>query len=181
MAARKKRKRTTTTSKKDLYPNYMTFTVTESAADTFTTSQIFTPIPRGPISGNKATIMEILEVQYYFPNIDMKDDGDQVFASLRMGPEPSNIGHVAEPNVIDVMYLESRLTTSGATLTLLPIIHKLQTHDGYGFLVATDSFYASVNSNNIGTAVTCNFRVYYRFVTVSITEYIGIVQSQQQS
>jgi hypothetical protein len=59
------------------------------------------------------------------------------------------------------------------------IRHDLQSNDGKGFLVAGDQLYFSfATSNTAGQSYLCA-RVHYRFVDVTVQEYVGIVQSQQ--
>lgn len=71
----------------------------------------------------------------------------------------------------------------------LPIVHDLTDGAGHGMLIATDSMYirSSLAGANGGLAGSGNVtytadilcEILYRFKEVGITEYVGIVQSQQ--
>lgn len=50
---------------------------------------------------------------------------------------------------------------------------------GHGVLVATDSIYIGIDSAGYANALTTGFKILYRLKTVSLAEYIGLVQSQQ--
>lgn len=50
---------------------------------------------------------------------------------------------------------------------------------GHGMLIGVDSLFARLASTATGSANTAYIRLYYRFKEVSLTEYVGIVQSQQ--
>jgi len=50
---------------------------------------------------------------------------------------------------------------------------------GHGILVATDSIFISCSQIGYTAAAPIAFKIMYRLKTVSLTEYIGIVQSQQ--
>jgi hypothetical protein len=68
-------------------------------------------------------------------------------------------------------------------------IHDLTDGAGHGILIATDNIYLGVNASlssfNLGDAdpivggVSAN--LIYRFKEIGLSEYIGIVQSQQSS
>lgn len=72
--------------------------------------------------------------------------------------------------------------------TSTPIIHDLTDGAGHGILIATDNVFLGAQQNialyttpagNYSTTVFCN--LLYRFKEVSLQEYIGIVQSQQNA
>jgi hypothetical protein len=50
---------------------------------------------------------------------------------------------------------------------------------GHGILVATDNIFIQASTNGQNTASLFRFKILYRFKSVSLVEYIGIVQSQQ--
>ena len=68
-----------------------------------------------------------------------------------------------------------------------PQTHDLTDDAGHGVLVASDKLWFFISNrysiNNTGTgagASTAIIRVLYRFKSVGLTEYIGLVQSQSQ-
>ena len=168
--------------RQDFFPNYMSWRVTESGADTFTTDKIFTPIPRSQVLiGNKATVMELLWWEVSVPNIQLDAAGEFIICNISTGGVPTDVLGINEGNTVTYKYVELALLTSGAALIEQPFRYDMQSKDGYGMLLATDAFHSSVTSTNTGIALIFDFRLYYRFVQIPVTEYIGIVQSQQTS
>lgn len=50
---------------------------------------------------------------------------------------------------------------------------------GNGILIATDNLYMCIGSENTGGSDDMTWKLLYRFRTVPVIEYVGIVQSQQ--
>lgn len=180
-----KRRRTNTGSTKDKYPNYMSFVLTQSANDTFTTRSISTPIPRTGISGgSKATIMEVTRIVFHMENMILEAAAQYVACSLSTGSVPTAISTFNEGTCIymeDVVMMLDVAVGSGGGILSKVYDHNMCTSDGFGVLVATDAIHFSVASANTVQCNTVECRMYYRLVQVPIVEYIGIVQSQQQS
>ncbi len=166
----------------DNFPNYMSFTLSTSANDTFTTTQISSPVPRVGIgANNKATIMEITSAWFQLITVAMNGADENLQFALSTGGTPTAIPTLSNPNcIISDKYKFSLVTTGGSYHPSL-MIYSMETFDGFGFLLATDSFHYSLDSNSTAGALTIDCRLYYRLVQIPITEYIGIVQSQQQS
>jgi len=61
----------------------------------------------------------------------------------------------------------------------MPKVIDLTDGMGHGILVASDYFFVQVDSDGIGAVITTYFKLLYRIKNVALTEYIGIVQSQQ--
>jgi hypothetical protein len=79
-----------------------------------------------------------------------------------------------DPKSFAMAFLDAPQTTVGA----FPVTIDLTDSNGNGMLIATDSLYV-VAANVSGTASEAICKVFYRLVNVGITEYVGIVQSQQ--
>lgn len=166
----------------DYFPNYMSWSITQTGNDDFTTDKIFTPIPRSQqMTGNKAIVMELLWMEVDFHNMKLNAADEELFSAISTGGVPTKIPTINEGNCISYLSRELCFTTSGAAMAVKPAIHNMQTNDGYGVLLGTDAFHASVDSLNTGIANQFHFRLYYRFVQIPITEFIGLVQSQQTS
>jgi len=165
----------------DKFPNFMSGQITLSAANTFTTQQVFTPIPRLKTSGNKATVMELLWIDLQWDGTDLIDVGDVVSGSMNTGVPPTATTDLSDPRTLVVSRWEMGLTTSGASLFKQPERHEMQSLDGYGTLLASDSFHVAATSVTQAAAVILNWRIYYRFVEITVAEFVGLVQSTQQS
>jgi len=166
----------------DRFPNYMTGVLTLSAANTFTTESIATPIPRLPTgSGATSTIMELLYLELDARNTDFLVTGDSVEFGISVGSTPASVIGIHQAQAVLAINLDYALATSGSVLLNMPIRHSLQEENGFGFLLAADTINTTGVSAGMAAATQFRWRLYYRFVNVSLTEYIGIVQSQSQT
>lgn len=96
--------------------------------------------------------------------------------------ELTNIAY-AEPTVIAFANRkwEGILNAGGSAFTSFegPDWQDLTDGSGHGVLIATDKVFLGVDTVGFPGAASFNFRMLYRWKAVSLTEYIGIVQSQQ--
>lgn len=60
-----------------------------------------------------------------------------------------------------------------------PYHHDLTDGAGHGILIATDQIFVQMKSQATGTANSAYIKLCYRWKNVGLSEYIGIVQSQQ--
>lgn len=60
---------------------------------------------------------------------------------------------------------------------------EFQTTDGFGYLLASDSFRIALDTGLLAGAerMVVDIKLYYRFVDIPLSEFIGIVQSVQAS
>jgi len=171
----------------DRYPNFMSGILTMTAANVFTTDQVFTPISRLQKTGPKIRIMELLWFDVSVTILDLLIDGGFFIFGLSLGASPEDTTvNFGRPNVIgsvaEEIHVAGAPAAGLASVTVnSPRRYDWQSADGYGYLLASDSF-------NVfgGTAAQANpsvfgWKIYYRFVEVNIAEYIGIVQSQTQA
>jgi hypothetical protein len=171
----------------DLYPNFMTWSVTETAADAFSVQNIFTPIPRLQQRGNKAIVMELLEllVWVWATPYTISATFDAQFDSFSFecgtGAAPAALINPSAGNVFAMMHRGNNFVTSGMAIQEFPLRYSLVNNDGRGYLLGTDSFWCGIDSTATGVALEFDFKMMYRFVEVDITEFIGLVQSQTQS
>lgn len=165
---------------RDSFPNYFDINIQHSSANTYTTIPVNLPIARVTSGSRTATIIELLWASCTPVGIDFNANDDSINFSLYMGPPQDThfpIEGVDSYCIFNVRY-DTDFTTSGMWVSKFPHKVNLQSKDGFGFLVASDKINAAVLSSGEGGAVDWRVRVYYRFVTVGIEEYIGIVQSQ---
>ncbi len=166
----------------DFYPNYMSWEIVQTGADVFTTEKIFAPIPRGQVvSGNRATVMELLWLDCESNNLALNALNEQIIFGLTTGSPPTARTEISSGSTICILEHKMQILTTGGSVIKQPIRHNFQTNDGYGHLLATDSFNAYIDSSNTGITLQGHFRLVFRFVSIPVTEYIGIVQSQQQN
>ena len=161
--------------RKDVYPQYMSFSVAETTANTFRSIRIQLPVARQP-GAKKITVIELLQVLMQ-PTGEEFANGDIWDAALGFRTA-ATMPDLSDPNLFYRVNRRITVATEGATVTQEPLIQRYDTGGGRGFLLATDSIFAMVDSDSISTAVTAHFKLLYRFVEIGLQEYIGIVQQQ---
>lgn len=171
----------------DVNPQTFVVTATQTGADASTVVQLPLPIPRLPTKPGRNLVIEILNIDYY--HVNPTTVGSATTINLAVVTTSPNIATsvnnaIADPRVIDAWYKQS--TSFVATPALVARIEYLVDYHtdltdqaGHGVLVATDNLYFGIYSTTSQGANEYIFRVTYRWKDVSLTEYIGIVQSQQ--
>lgn len=169
----------------DVNPQFLSGSGTQSAVDTTTPVQINLPVTRVP-QGDKVTIIELLKVYWDIPHINGTAAGDTLynisaaFSTISFGTAFPGFN---EPNVFAFAQRTKlkAFTAAGTYEDTVqdPMVMDLTDGAGHGILIGTDKCFLSVNSTATGNANTVSFKWLYRFKTVDITEYVGIVQSQQ--
>lgn len=159
---------------------------------------------------NTATVMEILKIRWSWKNaVSFPSASALPFStntSLYLSTAPladdtitpqsrgTTIDWVSFDDFVQPFLLNVASNTYAAynqTSTELPIEHDLTDGDGHGVLVATDAvnllIRATIRNEGIGgggnvllDSASCLCEVLYRYKTVSLTEFIGIVQSQER-
>jgi len=154
-------------------------TLSESAANTFTTVSINVPVNNLSQRGRNRTIIEILWIDLTMTVSDGAS-GSATTVAFSLGSTPTAIIERNDPRCIAAWDRSIVITTSGLYQQQNPITLNLQTKDGYGYLFAGDRFHISILSISETAAQTVKWRMYYREVGVSVEEYVGIVQQQSQ-
>jgi len=165
----------------DKFPNFMAGKVQQTSADTATTAAFSTPIPRLQTKGGKATVMELLWIEAH---VDTTLNAPAEFVRVHWygGATSTTTADLLpnNPRVITMFEKEMQMLTSGGSILESPTKSNLTSKDGYGYLFAGDIINVLVASGSTGIANAVYFRIYYRFVDIPITEFVGLVQSQQQ-
>lgn len=170
----------------DVSPQWMSFSATQSAADTTTTTTQAIPVQRMPLGG-RAQVLELLKVQVKRPDpVSIAAAGESA-DFYRLFLSTSSFGttatNFAEPRVFaaDEMQLLGAFTAGGTYGAYNALIGEYDVTDGagHGVLIATDNIYAQTVSAGTGSANVWRIKLLYRWKNVSLQEYIGIVQSQQ--
>jgi len=165
----------------------MSWNGTQSAADAFLNVQVFTPISRLTKKAGKITVMELLELEVVVTNNNattltfLDASGDNMQFALMVGTVPTAFPFFGQGNVLAYFGLTGLLTTSGTFQFKYPFRYSFVKRDGKGILLAVDSFQFAFDSNGSGFTNRVDAKLQYRFVDVTLEEYVGIVQSQQSS
>lgn len=173
----------------DIKPQILTMsTGIAGAVDDYVTAEVLLPVPRFGAMKTKATITEILWVDWY-PNIRNLSAGQSYMdvaylstTSQRSDGDTSTHAllqtDIGDPTVFAVVVMNREFLTSGIGDVVWPLHVDLTDGNGNGMLVATDRIF--ITGGNVGGATAGAYiaKMGYRMVNVGITEYIGIVQSQ---
>lgn len=180
----------------DVRPQWFRITsATQATAQQTISTQASLPVQRLKTRG-KSQVMEILAVRYFdsliYEMVALTDNTKamHVMALTTSFVSNTNLLTVDNPRVIDMALPFS--AAKGSTTTCREgeafIIHKLDDGAGHGILVAADQLYLNYSTQNTAMGIIspasallgfCCAWVLYRMVNVGITEYIGILQSEQ--
>lgn len=175
----------------DIKPQILTLTTgVAGASDDYVTAQLALPVPRFGAMKTKATIFELLSCDWYL-NIENSSDPtnhtDFAFLSTvvtRASGDTSTLDSFSndalDPRNFACVMMNRQFVTSGPFMTDMPIHIDFTDNNGNGILIATDKLVISGGSVTVATVGSYVCKVLYRLVNVGITEYVGIVQSQQQ-
>ena len=71
------------------------------------------------------------------------------------------------------------LAVDGTAVSIMPISVDMTDNNGNGILIGTDKLFIVGGAVGDSTAGNTICKMLYRLVNVGITEYVGIIQSQQ--
>lgn len=171
----------------DVSPQFMVFTVTQSAADTTTTTAQAIPVQRLQTAG-KAQVMEVLKIGFVVSDLPASASATETIDAIAVNVSTTSFGTTAtnwgEPRVFAAYNKRSRsaFTAAGTYFSMLqsePFMLDVTDGAGHGILIATDNIYGQVVSSGTGGANVAYIKLLYRWKNVPMTEYVGIVQSQQ--
>jgi len=164
---------------KDQFPNFMSGRITQSDANNFVTAQVNTPIPRLKTQGGKATVMELLWVDIRASNFDLTAAGDNFQFQMTLGTVQAGILGWNDTRVFVFKSIHQEGGASGLSIFEQTLRYSFQDNMGFGYLLAADSFRTSGDSGGQATALQFDWKLFYRFVDIPLSEFIGIVQSTQ--
>ncbi len=146
------------------------------------------PIPRFGTMKTKATVFELLWVDWYLAVENLLDNQTVEFGYLttstsRTDGETTTVADmntdILDPKTFAYAMQGNSLLTSGVAAKVFPIHIDLTDGAGNGMLVATDRL--TVVGGGVGNALVGDYiaKIGYRMTNIGINEYVGIVQSQQ--
>jgi len=162
----------------DVNPQILTVNVTQTAADTTTTDEIALPVPRFSAKKGRSLVIEILKVDAFVDDYLATGAANSVRGFLDTSGEADN---ATEPTTFYSGQQDLLFATAIGFQIVDRNIGRTDYTDnaGHGFLVATDSIFATVATQVTGRINIITFKILYRFKEVTLQEYIGIVQGQQ--
>lgn len=78
--------------------------------------------------------------------------------------------------------VRNAFSTGGSVAQVQPVVQVIDLTDGagHGILIATDQIYIACSESGYSASPnTLSYKIMYRLKTVGLTEYVGMVQSQQ--
>jgi len=173
----------------DVKPQIVTLTTPNvGSTNTYAVAQQPLPVPRFGTMKTKATIMEILKVWWYLGLRDANDVSNTKWAFLstaavrsqgELASLLSSEGDAENSTVFAMVVQDQTLIVSGAHQTLDPITIDLTDNNGNGVLIAVDKIFLTYGEVGGSIVSRSTAKLLYRLVNVGVTEYVGIVQSQQ--
>lgn len=161
----------------DVNPQFLTATVTQSAADISTTLEFALPVPRFSAKSGRSLVMEILRVNYVVG--DLVAPAGQISVIGFLATSESAVA-LSDPTIFSFFARDGLFATAvGFSYGSRKYTDNLNDGAGHGFLVATDQLFLTAQTVATGAANVIVAKLYYRFKEVSLQEYIGIVQGQQ--
>ncbi len=159
----------------DVNPQILTTTATQTGADVETQIEIPLPIPRYSSKPNRAIVLEALKVFWVWKNIPAVASSTQQAVLSTSGSEDL----LVSTQTFAVTALDVNLATSvGFHIQDRVSSTDLTDGAGHGILIGTDSIFLTVASDLTTVVNIVTARLLYRYKEVSLTEYIGMVQSQ---
>lgn len=178
---------TLTGGTRDVNPQLLSGTVVQTANDVTTDKMI--PLPINRFGGNSAdfvTIIEVLKIWVDLPLLPASAIAGARLVQLTVATRnPTGAAlDFEDPTVIMIggwRYDQAVASAVGITQIFMPKPMEFDMTDGagHGVLIGVDALWFQTRSQGTGLTNACDFKVLYRFKTVSLAEYIGIVQSQQ--
>lgn len=183
----------------DVNPQWWTLgKLRQTAPNTVITEAILVPVNRYPQGKTgRVNVIEVLKVMWEtFVYPVWPDNGSVILGGMTATLSTRNPGGnypvLEDPSVIDIVVKDwytsgsAGQATQGAASTWVdeePIIHDLTDGAGHGVLIASDQIYVTLATNTMSNEADklaeVKVKILYRYKQVSLTEYIGIVQSQQ--
>ncbi len=174
----------------DIKPQFFTLNSGTMSADTYDVVQFALPVPRFGTMKTKATVFEILSLDWYLGVSEARDGthtigGYLTTSTTRVDSEPAIeqdfATDLSRPQTIGmgVRVNVSNAAASGAFSHQMPIHIDTTDGAGNGILVATDSIFLVTANTNLTQDTTSTLKMKYRLTNIGISEYVGIVQSQQ--
>lgn len=163
----------------DKHPQYLHFSAAQSGADATTTTTL--ALPREAFSHpNQPTILEILGV--YFEHSANTTEANSYVRAMISTRSLGTTAALGPDNAAVIAWFLKKVDDFGTATTVVESMYPFfypTSVDGYGILVATDNLYIQIDSAATTATNTVRGKILYRFVRVGLSEYVGILQSQQ--
>jgi len=127
--------------------------------------------------------MELLWVDVVFRGGFADGSGNEQIFSMTIGSPPQTTSSKAFQWDSPLTFMMVRMVgrgTGGLKPGVEPFRYNFQSKDGYGYLLASDAFNVNSFSILVQSGQVYNWKLFYRFIDIPLSEFIGLVQSTQQ-
>lgn len=168
----------------DVNPQIFTVRGVQPTPDSAATFAFPVPVPRYGATKTKATVMEILRVDWILDDVSIATGATSCTYSASLAtssPDMSSSSSLlADPKAFAYFNIDIVVATlTGIGVSSRAKSDRLDDGAGHGLLVATDQIWLGFTTNQSGRANTVTAKITYRMKDVALVEYIGMVQSQQ--
>ena len=172
---------------RDVNPQFLSApTLAQSAADTTTSVEVPLPISR-IANSTRTTVVELLKVFVQLSRLPaiaaVGESLDTETMALSTVNRTTTNAVLNDSSTICMVDLSQRGAftaggTYGNTMASTIITVDLTDGAGHGVLIGTDSVFLQLQSSGTGAANSALVKLFYRFKTIGMFEWIGMVQSQ---
>ncbi|MBA7702121.1 hypothetical protein ES703_110878 [subsurface metagenome] len=110
------------------------------------------------------------------PNIEKVGSGKRI--SLKLMTRDYDDDPKEGPTTICTTSIEFRGTAIDAFAAVEPWVHEMHDYNGHGYLIAVDTLYLGMATTGQLVPLRGHCRIYWRFKTVPLAEFLGLIQSQ---
>lgn len=182
-----KRRRNNPNNTGDVNPQFLSGHTAESAATTWTSVQYMLPVSRTSVTGGRANVIEILKVYMDLPSIEVTGAAQELRGTIvymYTGTAFTAMPLFSNSKIFamceEIGYQAFTAAGSFTNNRFRPYVTDLTDGAGNGILIATDAFNVGLVGLTDNTAASnVYWKILYRFKSVGLAEYVGIVQSQQ--
>lgn len=160
---------------KDKFDQFMTLSVTMSAANTLTFSEVNVGVS---IFDYAAFIISRIEYSLAVGSLDeLKLNADSAEVALT-GSDTITSLSLSQTEVYDALVFGVRANASPASSELLPmpVIHDFSNMEGGGLLVPAQNMFVGMTSTDFVGAGFARLRVYYRVLSLEAADFVELVQ-----
>lgn len=159
---------------KDVYPQFLRGSVTESAANTYTQEELSTPVPV-KLPNNKYLVMNILKVMVEL-QMGACDDGDVVASHLADRSHSAVQSPSTAGVIVNASHAAVGAIANGVVNRTIPIVFDLSDGNGHGLLYGKSKIYLGAKGTSQASATTARYAILYTLVEVAPEEYLGMIE-----
>lgn len=166
------------TKKADTFAQFAALKVTESAANTLTSTKFNFPFS---IMDKMALIISRIEYDWQTIAAALGAANDRIVAAITCAASVTDIEDVTDPLILD-SYRTSRYdigTPATSFFFRQPYVKDFSNLAGGGILVAPNPLYLMVEGQGAAAACACAVRMYYTYVELNTDEYWQLVESRR--